>query len=219
MCFSVQADLAVGAAIVPVAALSLREVRCRREVAFAALPTVFAAHQFIESLVWAGDDGDVSSGVAHAAAVAYVVIALPLLPLLVPVAVLLLEPRNRRARMWPFVGLGAVVSAYLAWTVAAHGVQVTAHPHALEYDVGLAAPLVWTVLYVLAVIGAAVLSGYRSIVVFGVLNLVGLVVVAWFYSHTFASLWCIYAAMTSVLALAHLWLRRHLPDLERLGTA
>lgn len=217
MCFSIQADVAVGAAILPIAALSLREVRHARELPFAALPLLFAAHQFIEAFVWAGRDGEVSAGVAHAAAVAYVIFALPVLPTLVPAAVILLEPRSRRLRVLTFLALGLVVSAYLAWTVAHHGVHVTAHPHALVYGIGLHAPLLWTVLYIAAVIGASLLSGYRSIVAFGVVNLVGLAAVAWFYSQAFASLWCIYAALTSILVLTHLWRRRRLPDHERLG--
>ena len=47
---------------------------------------------------------------------------------------------------------------------------------------------------------------------FGVLNLVGLVVVAVLYYQAFASLWCIYAAVMSVLVLVHMVRRRQLPD-------
>ena len=39
---------------------------------------------------------------------------------------------------------------------------------------------------------------------FGVVNLVGLTVVAWAYRDAFASLWCVYAAVSSVLVLVHL---------------
>ena len=98
MCFSVTADLVAGAALTPVAVLSLREVRHWREVPYASLPAVFAAHQLIEAFVWAWQDGGVSPAVGHSAAVIYVFIAWPLLPALVPVAVFLLEPRETRTR-------------------------------------------------------------------------------------------------------------------------
>lgn len=217
MCFSVQADLVAGAVVAPLAVASLREVRHRRELPFALLPTIFCLHQLIEALVWAGTDGDVGAGLAHAAAVAYVVIALPLLPTWVPAAVILLEPRGRRRRVLPFLLLGLVVTAFFTVTLVRHGVGVEAHPHALVYDVGLPEPLVWTALYVVAVIGASLLSGYRSIVAFGVVNLVGLSVVAWLYSHAFASVWCVYAALTSALVVVHLHRRRRLPEAERIG--
>lgn len=70
-------------------------------------------------------------------------------------------------------------------------------------------------LYIVAVIGPAVMSGYRSIVVFGLANVVGLIVVAILYVQSFASLRCIYAAMLSVLVLVHMARRRRLPDPHR----
>lgn len=213
MCFSITADLVVGTALVPVAVATLREVKHWRELPFALLPTVFAIHQFIEAAVWPNDV--VSPAMAHLASRAYVFIALPLLPLLVPVAVLMLEPRGARLRVAPFVALGAVVSAYLAVVVLTQPIGVTRCPHALQYQTGVRYGYVWAVLYVIAVIGPALMSGYRSIVVFGVANLVGLSVVAVLYVQAFASLWCIYAAVMSVLVLVHMVRRRRLPDPHR----
>lgn len=214
MCFSITADLVVGTALVPVAVASLREVKHWREVPFALLPTVFAIHQFIEAAVW--PNGVVSPGMANLAMRAYVFIALPLLPALVPWAILMLEPRGARLRVAPFAALGTVVSVYLAVVVLTEPVTVTKGPHALQYQTGVSDGYVWAVLYVIAVIGPALMSGYRSIVVFGLANLVGLIVVAILYTQAFASLWCIYAAALSVLALVHMVRRRRLPDPHRL---
>lgn len=210
------ADLVAGTALTPIAVLTLREVRRRRELPFASLPALFAAHQFLEVAVWAGLDGDVSPGLANLAMRAYLFIAWPLLPTYVPLAVLLLEPRGARLRVAPFLALGAVVSAYLAWVVLANPVEVIRHAHGLEYVTVVRHPLVWAVLYIVAVIGAPLMSGYRSIVAFGVLNLIGLVLVAVFYTKAFASLWCVFAAASSILMLVHMVRRRRLPDSERL---
>ncbi|MCW2795494.1 DUF6629 family protein [Nocardioides sp.] len=216
MCFSVEADLIAGVALLPVGVLALREVRHPREVPFASLPLLFALHQLVEALVWAGASGDVSDGVQRAAALAYVLFALPVLPTLVPLAVLMLEPRDARLRVAPFVALGLVVSAYLTVAVLQGPVEVRVHAHALAYGVGLENVTLWTVLYIAAVIGPSLLSGYPSIVAFGVLNLVGLTVVALLYREAFASLWCVYAACTSVLIVLHMVLRRRLTDPQRL---
>jgi hypothetical protein len=121
------ADLVAGTALIPVAVLSLREVRHRRELPFALLPALFAAHQFLEVAVWAGLDGDVPAGIANLAMRAYLFIAWPLLPLYMPLAVLMLEPRRARRRVAPFVALGAIVSAYLAFVVLANPVEVIRH--------------------------------------------------------------------------------------------
>lgn len=216
MCFSPEADLVAGIALLPVAALSLREVRRAREVPFAALPLLLAAHQLTEALVWAGVEGHVSAGVQQIAALVYVLFAFPVLPTLVPTAVLLLEPQGSRLRVAPFVAIGLVVSANLTYVVLSGPIVVEEHPHALVYRVGLENGTLWAVLYVLAVVGPSLLSGYRSIVAFGVLNLVGLTLVALVYQVAFASIWCVFAAMTSVLVLLHMYRRRRLPDPHRL---
>lgn len=209
------ADLVAGTVLLPVAALSLREVKRPRELPFALLPAIFSLHQFIEAAVWAGQDGDRSAGFVHLAVLAYVLIAFALLPTYVPLAVLLLEPTAARLRVAPFVVLGAVVSAYLAFAVLSHPVVVRRLPHALSYHTGVENGAVWVVLYIVAVIGPALMSGYRSIVAFGLLNLVGLVVVAVLAIRGFASLWCIYAAAASILVLLHMLRRRRLPDPDR----
>lgn len=204
MCFSLEADLVAGALVLPVGALALREVRAPRELLLAALPLVLAAHQLTEAVVWAGVEGRVPDQAAHVAAVAYVVVALPLLPTLVPAAVLLVARTGRRRWVAPFLALGAVVTVHLARLVVENGVRVEAHPHALVYRIGLHDPELWTGLYVLATMGACLVAGHRLVVAFGVVNLVGLTVVALAYRDAFASLWCLYAALSSLLVLAHL---------------
>lgn len=200
----------------PVAALSLREVRRLREVPFAALPLLFAAHQLIESLVWLGVDGVVSHTVQQAAALIYVLFAFPVLPTLVPAAVLLLEPHGARLRVTPFLAVGLVVSAYLTYVVLGGPLVVEEHSHALVYRVGLENGVAWAVLYILAVVGPSLMSGYKSIVAFGALNLVGLTLVALAYQVAFASIWCVFAALSSVLVLLHMYRRRRLTDPHRL---
>ncbi len=209
------ADLVAGTALVPVAALSVSKVRDRRELPFALLPALFSAHQFLEVTVWAGLDGRVSPGLADLAMRAYLFIAWPLLPTYMPFAVMLLDAR-RRAAMAPFLALGLIVSGYLAFVVLANPVEVIRHSHGLEYLTVVQHPLLWAVLYIVAVIVPLLMSSYRPIVAFGVLNLIGLIAVAILYMKSFASLWCFFAAVASVLVLVHMTLRRTSPDADRL---
>ena len=216
MCFSVTADLVAGAALTPVAVLSLREVKHWREVPFAALPAVFAAHQLIEAFVWAWQEGNVSPQVGQLAALVYMFIAWPLLPALVPTSVLLLEPRETYRRVAPFVGIGLVVAAYLTVVVLSRPIGVVVHPQCLEYQTGVVHPVLWATLYIVAIVGSLLMSSYRMVVVFGVLNLVGLIVVAMVYFEGFTSLWCAYAAFASLAVWLHMRSRRRSPDRELL---
>ncbi len=137
MCFSIEADLIAGVALLPVGLAALREVRHVREVPFAALPLLFSLHQFVEVFVWLGSDDKVSSDIQTAATFAYVLFALPVLPTLVPLAVVLLEPRGARLRVVPFVLLGLVVSTYLAYAVLDGPIDVDVRAHAIVYGVDL----------------------------------------------------------------------------------
>ncbi|MDP2774678.1 MAG: hypothetical protein Q8O61_14090, partial [Nocardioides sp.] len=108
MCFSMEADLVAGALLVPIGVLSLRQVREPREIPLASVPLLLGVHQLIEAVVWAGVDGHVSADLAHLAALVYVVIALPLLPTLFPLAVWLIESPARRRVVAPFLAIGVV---------------------------------------------------------------------------------------------------------------
>lgn len=217
MCFSAQADVVAGVVMLPMAVLSLREVRHVREVPFAALPLLFALHQLTEAVVWVGfDDQAVSDPLRQVALLGYIGYAMVVLPILFPLSVLLLEPQGSRLRVSPFVFLGAIMSAVLAIEVFGAPVGVVVHPHALEYSTGIHHGEILSIGYIVAVIGPAVFSGYRSVVAFGLVNLLGLVVVAVMYVQAFASLWCVYAALTSALVVVHMMRRRQLPDADRL---
>lgn len=202
MCFSATADFVAAGGIGAVAVATATQVRTVRDVPFAALPGLFALHQLAEGFVWLSLDGRVGAGVGDVAAFLYVLYAFGILPVLVPAALLLIEPPGRRRRhMVPFVVIGAITSVYLFWASVANPVDYEQVHHSIAYHAH--APLlgVAAVGYVLATVGAAVLAGYRSIVVFGVANGIGIVVTLIVLAAAFASLWCLWAALTSVLVL------------------
>ena len=68
-------------------------------------------------------------------------------------------------------------------------------------------------LYVVAVSGPLLLSGYRHIAVFGIANLVAVAVLAWLTVDGFASLWCTYAALAAGAIALHM--RRETPVSSR----
>ena len=57
MCFSATANFVGSGLLGAVGVVTLTKVKHRRELLFAALPTLFAIHQFIEGFVWLGLDG------------------------------------------------------------------------------------------------------------------------------------------------------------------
>ncbi|MFB7380736.1 DUF6629 family protein [Kitasatospora purpeofusca] len=214
MCWSAQADLVVGSAVTAVGALCL--VRAHRagrpeRLPLAALPLVLGVHQLIEAAVWSGADGDLSPAPAAWARTAWAVIALPLLPLLVPIGVRCAArvDRPRQRLLTGFVILGLLVTVPLAHTVAAHPVGATAHAHTLGYRLGAPYPALLLTGYLLATVGSLLLSGDRLLRRLGLLTGIGALVCALLWQLAFVSTWCALAALASVLLLR--WTTSPLP--------
>jgi hypothetical protein len=200
MCFSATANFVGSAVLGTIGIATLSEVKHRRELLFAAMPVLFAVHQFTEGFVWLGVDHRLPSIVTHDAGAAYVLYAQGLLPFLLPLSVLLIEPTIRqRRRMLGFVTLGCLLGVYILWGLIAYPLDISAAGHGVVYLNQITTTTVVAVLYVIATCGALFFSGFRDLVVLGWLNMVGLLVVMAVRRYEFTSLWCAYAAVVSVI--------------------
>src|SRR6202522_1741880 len=134
MCFSATANFVGSGVLGAVGVVTFTKVKHRRELLFAALPTLFAVHQFIEGFVWLGLDGILSPAVAHAMGAAFMLYAQGLLPFLLPLSVLLFEPNSKsRRRMLPFLVIGAATSLYILWALTAYSLQVYVRGDSIVY--------------------------------------------------------------------------------------
>lgn len=200
MCFSASANFIGSAALGAIGVVTLGEVKHRRELLFAAMPCLFALHQFIEGFVWLGLDGNLPPIVGHDAAAAYVLYAQGLLPFLLPLSVLLIEPvGSRQRRMLDFSILGGALGLYILWGLIAYPLKVSAAPHGIVYVNQISTTTVVAILYVAATCGALFFSGFRALVILGWLNLIGLLIVMLIKRNEFTSIWCAYAAVVSVI--------------------
>ena len=205
MCFSPQANVVGGLVICAIGIDAVRHIRQRREfVALGWIPVLLGAHQFIEALVWLWLQGHVPRGIGHVALWAYLLIAFVVLPVLVPLAVIALEPtRRRKWMMVPFASTGTVIAVILLAAMVRGPVGVTLSTYHLSYDIRVSDGLLIVALYVVAVCGPLLMSGYRNVVVFGVANLVAVIVIAQLTIAGFASVWCGWAAVSSAAIALH----------------
>ena len=219
MCFSPQADVAGGLLIGAIGIYAVRHIRQRREfIALAWIPVLLGAHQFIEALVWLWLQGHVPRGIGHAALWAYLLIAFVVLPVCIPLAVIALEPTRRRKQMMaPFAVLGIVVAVTLFTAMIRGPVSVKLAPYHLSYGIRLSDGFLIVALYVVAVCGPLLVSGYRNVALFGVVNLVAVIVIARLTISGFASVWCGWAAVTSAAITLHCRFAQPHPQRARPG--
>jgi len=206
VCFSATANFVGSGVLGAVGVVTLSRVKHRREVLFAALPTLFAIHQFIEGFVWLGLDGILSSAVAHDMGAAFMLYAQGLLPFLLPLSVLLFEPTAAsRQRMLPFLVIGGGTTLYILWALTAFPLQLFVKGNSIVYINQATNNTTVGLLYVIATCGSLFFSKIRMMVLFGAANLVILLAVMAVKRYAFTSLWCAYAAVASVIILAYFW--------------
>ena len=206
MCFSATANFVGSGALAAIGVVTLTKVKHRNELLFAALPALFAVHQFIEGFVWLGLDGSLSPAVTHDMAAAYMLYAQGLLPFLLPLSVLLFEPDVKsRRRMLPFLVLGGATSLYILWALMAYPLQVYVRGNSIVYINEATNNTAAAVLYVIATCGSLFVSKVKPMIVFGAVNLAILLIVMAVKRYAFTSVWCAYAAIASLIILAYFW--------------
>ena len=197
MCFSADADLAAGVVVTVIGVDAIRRTRTPKELPLAALPLLFGIHQLVEAFVWWGLAGKVPSRVGDVATWLYLAVAFAL-PFWVPFAVRgVEESRRRRAVITALVGVGLVTSLVLLGSIGGP-IHASVDGHHIEYSLFIPGGASISVLYVIATCGALLMASDRWIRDFGVSNLVAVGLLVWLTVGGLTSLWCVWAAITSV---------------------
>lgn len=216
MCFSATASFVTAGVTGVIGVVALSRVTERRQLPFAATPMLFAVQQGVEGLLWLGlplaPGGATSTGLTFV----YLLFAQVFWPVYAPVAVLLIEPHERRRQLMLLcLAAGLGVGAYMLWGILTrpfgaillddHIVYVTDHRHsdaiAVFYFAATSLPLI--------------VSSQRAVVALGGVILLGSAVAYAVYWQAFVSVWCFFAAAASVVILCHFERSRR----RRLGPA
>ena len=214
MCFSPEVDFLASGIIGLVGAATLAHVKHPRTVLFAATPIFFALHQFTEGFVWLGLRGEIRQEAQGHLVFLYMLYAQGILPLLMPLAVLLMEPPGWRRRLIGALTLiGAGLAAFVFRGLVIYPSTACIEQHSIHYDNPGTALSGVAAIYVLATCGALVLSSHRVVRWFGWLNFVGVVTTLVVKGYAFTSVWCLYAAAASVILFSQFRAQRiAIPD-------
>ena len=207
--FFIIANFTLTGMLLVIGALTLKKVSRPAELVFASLPLLFGLHQFTQGFVWLGLYHMVSPHTLHVASMLFVFYAQAILPFWVPLAIWLLEPRSpRRHLLATLTVVGALLMAYVAWGLLWQPTQVFIHDYSLVYFNPHTEHLWVALIYILTTCGALIISRSVAIQLFGWLNLLGLLVVYLIAQYSFTALWCLYAALVSVILYLHFIERR-----------
>ena len=219
MCFSAEADVVSGLVVTAIGVDAVRQVHRPAERALGSLPVVLGAHLLVEAVVWQGLTGDVAPSTGRLAMWIYLAIAVVVVPALVPFAIRAVEPDPGRRRTMAWLGAGGLLLAGAYVVVLVQGpVDVRVEENHLAYDMGIEHGGLLAGIYAIVACAPPMLSSHRGVAFFGVANLTAVVALAWLQSSALTSLWCAWAAVTSVAIAAHLR-RAHRPEDVRVHVA
>ena len=215
MCFSAEADVVSGLVVTTVGVDAVRQVHRPGERALGMLPVLLGAHLLVEAVVWWGETGEVAASTGRLAMWIYLAFALCVLPVFVPFAVRAVEPDVGRRRTMAWLGWAGLLLAAVYLVALVEGpVGVRVDGRHLAYQMGMDHGGLLAGIYVVVACAPPMLSSHRRVALFGVGNLIAVVALTWIESTALTSLWCAWAAVTSVAIAAHLRHEHHPPEVR-----
>lgn len=208
MCFSAGASFGTGLVLSAVGAASIKKAQSPSQIAFAGIPLIFAVQQFTEGLVWLSLSNPDYASMQIVATFGFLFFAQVVWPIWVPFSILNLEPKARRRKSGKILlGIGALVSLYLAYCLWTFHVEakIIGHHIAYQQDYPSAIGIYCGVLYSIATIVPPFLSRIKWMWVLGAMIFISYIITAVFYTDYIVSVWCFFASIISIMVLAILY--------------
>lgn len=204
MCFSATASFVTAGVTTAMGIAAITQARTAREIPLAAIPLVFAAQQAVEGGLWLTLAEGTPGATASVLTYAFLLFALAVWPVLAPVAALLVESQAaRRKIMQVCLAIGVAVAGYFMATVLSVPHTATIRNGHVVYLTGVDAPEAIGGLYLVATAIALMVSSARAVALLGAIVFAGSIATYVLYREAYVSVWCFFAAVASVVIVAH----------------
>ena len=220
MCFSATASFGASAVLGTIGIIAVVKAKTRRQKLFAGIPLIFAVQQFTEGLLWLSLSNAGISSWRSLLTYIYLVFAMVIWPLWIPVTLRILEKDARSKKiMNVLVVIGTVVAICIILVLSLYPVKVMTpecltcpfspvgslneHLHYRFTIPPVAKGLIgaFTVLYILATIIPPFISSIKKMKWLGIIFLASYLFAVIFYNGYVISVWCFFAALLSFVVL------------------
>lgn len=220
MCFSATASFGASAVLGTIGIIAVAKARTKPQKAFAAIPLIFAVQQCTEGLLWLSlHNADIAAWRSLLTYI-YLVFAMAVWPLWIPLTIRLLEKDARSKRiMNVLTGIGGFVAVCVVLVLSLYPVEVMT-PACLSCPFSAVEALnqhlhyrftfppvprgligAFTVLYILATIITPFISGIKKMKWLGFVFLATYLFAVILYNGFVISVWCFFAALLSFVVL------------------
>jgi len=198
MCISAEASFTVGVSLGITGVATLRSAGAKPLSWLAAVPALFAVQQGAEGVVWLYLNGGFQhTPVSLTAQYVYLMFAYIWWPTYMPLAVALAEPVPWRRR-WAFVAVvgGLCISAFDTYYLFTADLTPVVVGHSIQYGQGVTtARMTYGTISLLPLF----LTSVPKLWILGALSLIMFIGAEMFFPLTFISVWCLLAAVSSVV--------------------
>ena len=200
MCFSAEASFASGAVLSAIGIATVKKASKPEQRLFAVIPLLFACQQFAEGVLWTTLKTGGYEQLQNAAMYMFLITALVIWPVMVPLSVWLMEKAKERKKI--LVGLvvmGGAVSLIYSYYLISHTVTVQISGFHLAYYIDRFPNIRPAfIFYLLPTVAPLFVSSVKRMWLFGILIAASCVVTGVFYAEYLTSVWCFFAALISV---------------------
>ncbi len=220
MCFSVTASFGASAVLGVIGVIAVAKAKTNRQRLFATIPLIFALQQFTEGLLWLSLKNASMASWQPLITYFYLVFAMAVWPLWVPLTVRLLEKDARRKKtMNVLVTIGAIVSVIVVLVLSLYPVKAMT-PFCLSCPFSATAAInqhlhyeftfppvpegligAFTMLYIMATIITPFISSIKKMKWLGFVFLASYLFAVILYNGYVISVWCFFAALLSFVVL------------------
>ena len=204
MCFSPEASFIASAVVTTVGVVSYKKATDTPTRTLAMIPIFFGLQQFSEGFVWLSLLYEHFAFLKEASSIGFIIFAWIVWPTFVPYSMWLIEKDVRRKKaILVFLFIGIFVSIMLAYTMIFRNLHAEILDCSIIYnfDVKKSIHKYFGILYLLVTVIPTLISKVSKTWILGVSNILAYVGTKVFISDRILSIWCFFAALTSVVVL------------------
>nr|WP_315250667.1 DUF6629 family protein [uncultured Flavobacterium sp.] len=201
MCFSATASFSASIILSVIGVASLKKVQHKSQVVFASIPLLFAIQQVSEGILWLTLPYSNLQYLQKSTTFFFLIFAQIIWPLYVPVSILLLEKqKTRRNFQRILVGIGLLVSCYLAYCLCNYNVYAKIDCYHISYIQPYPEKfrVLGGILYGISTIVPSFFSHIKRMWILGVTILISYIITSLFYENYLISVWCFFASVISI---------------------
>lgn len=204
MCFSPEASFTASIGLTTIGVIAYKKAGYTDLRLLAAIPFFFGIQQFMEGLVWLSNLHDNWAWVRTFSTYGFIFFAWIVWPLFLPFSYLILEKFKTRKRILLVIGIiGLFVSSVLTYIMLTIGVESRIEDCSIAYNFNFRHDYEWIfgILYLSTTVLPNFVSSMGKIWLLGIANFVTYFVSKIYYNDHIISVWCFFAAISSVIIL------------------